>query len=247
MIDYNTYSLSTFQKIIFYSLTFAAALILSWLFYDNIHISIFIFLALQPLQSVYKNYLLEKRKSILLLQFKDLLYSLASLISVGRSIGQALEESVSYWQGTYSKNDYIIRELKYMSARMSESRESDIRVLEDFAQRSGLEDIKDFVAACRICKETGGNITKAITKTSDIIGDKINLERELKNIASQKRFEGRIVGLAPFVMIFGVKIMSPEYLIPLTDTFEGRIATTISLGLIVFSWMVIERMNRSEL
>ena len=247
MIDYCTYRLSTFQKIVFCSLAFAAALILGWLFYDNILTSLFIFLALQPLQNVYKNYLIEKRKSTLLFQFKDLLYSMSSLMSVGRSIGQALEESIDFWKGTYDEKDYIIIELKYMTGRMSESRESDIAVLEDFAGRTGLEDIKDFVSACRICKETGSNITKAISKTSDIIGDKISLEKELKNIASQKRFEGRIVGLAPFVMIFCVKTISPEYLLPLTCTFEGRIATTVSLVLIVFSWIVIERMNKCDL
>ena len=247
MTDYSTYRLSPFQKIIFNSLAFTAALILGWLFYDNPLTSLFIFLALQPLQKNFTNYLIEKRKNKLLLQFKDLLYSLSSLMSVGRSLGQAMEESVPFWKGTYGEDDYIILELNYMTGRMRESRESDVSVLEDFARRSALEDIKDFASACRICKETGSNITKTISKTSEIIGDKISLEKELKTLLAQKRFEGRIVGFAPFAMLLGMKIMSPQYLLPLTSTLQGMVITTMALGLMSCGWLLIERMNHIDL
>jgi len=184
---------------------------------------------------------------MLLLQFKDLLYYLSSSVSVGRSIRQALNEAIESLSGTYSHSDYIITELIYMTERMQRSNESDIAVLEDFASRTDLEDVKDFVSACKICKETGSNLTKAISKTTEMITDKISLERELKTIAAQKHFEGRIVGIAPFAMVLGMRIISPEYLVPLTGTFEGRLVSTISLALITSGWIIIERMNQIDL
>lgn len=246
LIDYNQLTLTFNQKIVFYLSTFTASLILGWLFYDNLLISLFIFLLLKPLIAYYKNYLIEKRKNILLLQFKDLLYSLSSMVSVGRSLGQALEESITFWKGTYDDNDYIIIELKHMVRRMRESRESDISVLEEFAYKSGLEDIKDFAVTCKICKETGADIVKAISNTAEIIGDKITIEKELQTAGAQKRFEGRVVALAPVIMILGIKIFSPEYLMSMTSTFEGRIITTIALILIFLSWTMIERMNKID-
>jgi len=246
LTDYNSFSLSSSQKILFYLVTFTVSLILSWLFYDNLFISSLFLPVLQPIQNIYKNHLIKKRKNTLLLQFKDLLYSLSSLVTVGRSVGQALEDSLEFMRGTYDDSDYIICELNYMTRLMSESRESDISVLEDFAERTSLDDIRDFAAACKICKETGSNMTKAISNTSNIIGDKISLEKELQTAVAQKKFEGRIVAIAPFVMIFTIKIFSPEYLKPLILTAEGRMISTLALVMIVVSWLLIERMNKIE-
>ena len=247
MIDYSVYSLTTFQKILFNFIVLNLSLVLSWTFYDSILFSLFCFLIIRPSQTLFRNYLQEKRQNTLLLQFKDLLYFLSSSITVGRSIGQALNEARESLKGTYKPSDYIMKELFYMTERMNQTNESDILVLEDFARRTALEDVKDFVSVCKICKETGGNLTKAIAKTTDMIADKISLERELKVIAAQKHFEGRIVGLAPFIMVLGMRIMSPEYLEPLTNTLEGRIVSTISLALIASGWIIIERMNQIDI
>ena len=58
-----------------------------------------------------KNWRIEKRRRELLIQFRDLLYSVASSVSVGRSMTQALEESLNFWNGMYDENDLIITDL----------------------------------------------------------------------------------------------------------------------------------------
>ena len=57
-----------------------------------------------------------------------------------------MEESVDFWKATYEENDYIMQELAYMNGRIEKSGEKDIDVLRDFARRSGLEDVDDFVS-----------------------------------------------------------------------------------------------------
>ena len=189
-----------------------------------------------------------KKKStarIFLEQFKDLLYSMSAAVSTGRSLGQAIEESAEFWQGTYGEKDYIMIEISGMVRKMKESNMPDVEVLRDFGDRSGIDDIKDLAMVCTTCKATGGDLSKALTDASDLIGDKITLEKELKSITAQKRFEGRIVSLAPFLLILVIRISSPSYLQPLYS--NGRLISTIALALIICGWILIERVNSIEI
>lgn len=247
-MNYKNAELSIYEKGVLLVGVALTGLISGWLFYDSLVVGaaagVIIFYSVR---SPYIKNLTEKRQSVLLLQFRDLLYSVSTAVSAGRSLGQALEESVDFWQGTYDERDYIIIELKDMVRKMRESNMSDIDVLEDLAERSGLEDIRDLVMVCDTCKKAGGDFVRALNKSADMIGDKITLERELKTMMAQKKFEGRVVSAAPFVLIFAIKILSPSYLLPLTATGAGRITATAALAMIGAGGLLIERVNNIEI
>ena len=124
---------------------------------------------------------------------------------------------------------------------------SDLDVLEDFSRRSGLKDIEDMVMVCRVCKKQGGNLQEALINCNNIIGDKISLEKELKTVMAQKKFEGRVVAIAPFLLMTFIKIISPGYVKPLIDVAAGRLLSTISLILIAAAWITRERVNSIEI
>ena len=246
-MDYRILKLTVYEKILFRLFAVSTGILLGWIFYDNLIPGTVIGILLTFSENRYKEVLIAKRKEILLMQFKDLLYSLSSAVTTGRSLGQAIEESIKFWQGTYDENDYIIKELKLMSKKMKESNISDIDAFRDFAERSDLEDIRDFMMICKTCKATGADFKAAIDRGSEIIENKINIERELKSITAQKKFEGKIVALAPMVIILAIKLLSPSYMIPLYETGAGKIVSTISLALAASGFIAIERVNRIEI
>ncbi len=245
-MDYKKMDLSLSELLLFYSLIITFGSIVGWLFYDSALVSAAVICLSVYFKTPYKNYLKIKRQEELLMQFKDLLYSMSSSISVGRSIGQALIESRIFWKNTYSDSDYIMIELLEMEKKMCQSKITDIEVLEDFEKRSGLSDVSDMVLVCKTCKRTGGNMTEALTKCSNIISDKITLQRELKALLYQKKFEGRIVALSPFVIVLVIRLASPSYFLPMIETKIGIIISTISLVMIISGWVYIERVNSIE-
>lgn len=247
LMNYETSELSLKEKAIFRIAVLVLGIIAGWLFYDKAAMGLVIGAALFPLEREYRKSVMEKRKNELLLQFKDLLYSLSSSVSTGRSIGQGLEESIDFCLGTYGEDDYIIRELKTMVKKMKESNVSEMEVLKDFSERSNLEDVRDFVMVCEICKKLGGDLPKALDKGAEIIGDKITLERELKTLMAQKKLESRIIALAPFILILAIKLLSPSYLEPLAVTSSGKVISSIALTMITAGWVCIERVNRIEI
>ena len=163
-MDYRILKLTAYEKIVFRLSAVGAGILLGWIFYDNLIPGIIIGILLTFSENKYKEFLIAKRKETLLMQFKDLLYSLSSAVSTGRSLGQAIDESINFWRGTYDENDYIIKELKLMSKKMRESNISDIDAFKDFAERSDLDDVRDFMMVCKTCKETGADFTAAIDR-----------------------------------------------------------------------------------
>lgn len=245
-MNYEELELNPRENYIFLCVMGVLGLVIGWLFYDSLPFGILVGICLFSLKGEYIKFLKLKRKEELLLQFKDLLYSLSTAVATGRSIRQGLIDSATFWQGTYDEDDYIMVELREMTAKMEQSNIQDIAVLNDFAKRSGIKDIEDMVMVCTTCKKSGGNLSLALEKCSNIIGDKIDMDRELQVVMSQKKFEGRIVAIAPFLLLLLIKLISPEYLQPLTQTSTGRIVSTISLILIFSAWIIIERVNDFE-
>ena len=217
------------------------------LFYDSPAAGILLTTAMMIFFPVYKKSLIEKKRGQRLIQFRDFLYSVSSSIMAGRNMGQAIEEAIDFWKSTYSPDDYIMIELRLMTAQMKEGNEKDVTVLKEFAVRSGLEDAADFAAVYESCRITGGNLPAAINRATNIIGDKITLERELKTLMAQKVFESRIVMAAPFAIVLLLRIISPEYLAPMTSTGEGRLVMTAALVLMAAAIVMMERINNIEI
>ena len=216
------------------------------LYFDSILAGAIICIGLSLAYPAYKDMMDKKKKKELLLQFKDLLYSISASMTLGRNMRQAMEESLSFWKNIYDENDEIVKEVRHMIKEMDETGETDVNVLRNFALRSGLPDVMDFVNVYESCKSTGGNMPKAISRATDVIGDKISMEKELDLALTEKRAEGRIVGMAPFVLVLGMRLLSPEYLDPVYKSAGGTVISAMSLGLTVLALLLTERINRIE-
>lgn len=245
--DYGKWVLSIKEVLVLLLLVLTGGTAAGWLFFGNVTVGAAAGVLCLVFLPKYKNWRIEKRRRELLIQFRDLLYSVASSVSVGRSMTQALEESLNFWNGMYDENDLIIMEVKAMLQRIKNSNEKDVDVLKDFAQRSGLPDVADFVSVYECCKSSGANLVQAINRAAAIIGDRIALERELHTMMAQKQFESRIVMAAPFLLLLFLKILSPEYLLPLTASEEGRAISLMALGLTGAACLMMERVNQVEI
>ncbi len=244
--DYGKWDLSIKEILFLLLLILAGGMLVGWLFFDSAAVGIAAGAVCLVFLPRYQAWQIEKRRGVLRVQFRDLLYSVSSSISVGRNLAQALEESLVFWKNLYHEDDLIVREVKGMLQRISESNEKDVDVLKDFAQRSGLSEVMDFAGVYENCKTSGADLIQAVNRASSVIGDRITLERELHFILAQKQFECRIVMASPFLLLLFLKIFSPEYLLPLQKTMEGRCISLFALGLIGAASLMLERGMKIE-
>ena len=142
---------------------------------------------------------------------------------------EALYEAEQSMRLIYKEDSLIVLELAYMVKRLKEYRESEEEILKDFASRTHIEDISNFVDIYLTCRETGGDLIKVLTKASEIIMDKIAIEKEIHTITVQKQFEAKILTAIPFLILIFLQLVSPDYLSAMYEGLQGRLLMTIAL------------------
>lgn len=243
---YSVYELNRSEKMKFLSFCGLGLMGASFLFYHSFFLALLVSLLAFPGLKPYSSYLAEKRRRELKEQFRDVLYSVSASFSAGRQMPEALCEAERNIRLIFGEDSLIAAELSYMVKRLNEYRESEEEILKDFAFRTNIEDISDFVNIYLTCRETGGDLIRVLSKASEIIMDKISIEKEIRTITAQKRFEAKILTAIPFVIILFLQLASPDYLSPMYEDIKGRIMMTAALGGIGFAYFLSMKLTRIE-
>ncbi|MGI6721945.1 MAG: type II secretion system F family protein [Anaerovoracaceae bacterium] len=188
----------------------------------------------------------EKRRALLLTQFKDLLYSMSASIATGRMMSAALEEGLENLKLIYDEDTPLVRELKYIVRSVGENRGHEQELLADFARRSGCEDIRNFVDVYAACRQTGGNMERVIAEATEVLTEKMTIEREIKALTSQKKFEGNIIITMPIAVVMLLNVVSPDYLQVMYQTLAGRLVMTLALAVMAAAYILMIRLTRIE-
>ena len=193
-----------------------------------------------------KEQFIKKRKEKLLLEFKDFLRILKTFLEASYSVENAFALSVKELTMLHGKDAMIVREIKSIVAQLKLNKPIDV-VFKKFADKTHIEDIIDFSEVFIISKLHGGNISKIIGNTINVINDKIEVKIEIDTVTASKRFEQKLMNLLPFLIIIYMNISSSEFLRPLYTTLNGRILMTFALVVYYFSTRISKKILEIEI
>jgi tight adherence protein B len=240
LIDYNIYTMSKSERMV--NIIIAAAVLfgIGYVFYKNPILSAILMLLAFKWPKMRTKQIIEKRKRDLTVQFKDMLYSLSSSLSAGRSVESALKESLNDLRIVYpDENAYIILETAYI-VRGLEMNETVEDMFEQFAERAHIEDIENFTDIFRTCKRTGGDIVQVIRSTSQTIGEKIEIQQEIATMISGKKFEFKALMVMPVFLILILTYTAGDYMAPVFDASRvvGPAVMTVAIALFGIAYFV---------
>jgi tight adherence protein B len=113
--------------------------------------------------------------------------------------------------------------------------------------RVDILDVKFFVTAILIQRETGGNLAEIIDKIAYVIRERFRVQGQLKIFTAQARLSGFILSLLPIGVAVIVGIMNPEYLKPLWFEKTGRIMIAIAVTLQILGMLAIRKIIRIKI
>lgn len=247
MIILNDYEFNKKEKKIFYSMLFMFGIIFSMLFYRNVFFSITIIPFSNRIKIFIKKEIIKRRKREYLEQFKDFLFMISTSIGTGRSIMNAIAETMPGLEEIYGKDGILLLELRKVYERMLIGGERDVDVLMDMGVKSGLEDVMDFVTIYSICKTTGASLIIALNKAASVIIDKMTIEREISELVMRKEKEGLIILIMPVVVILFLNLCAPDYIAPMYESVAGRILMTIIIATHVAIFGMIQKIITVEI
>lgn len=237
--DYNVYIPSLKEKILWFIIGFIVSGTVLYLFYERIYISIpaalvcgLIFIKMRNKQVI------EKRRKKLNIQFRGLLDTLATSIGAGKNMYDAFTLAVTDLTVQYTEEADIVKEVKTICLGLNNNIQVEDLLL-NFADRSGVEDIRNFANVFATCYKKGGNIKDVIKNTASIIGDKIEIQMELETMVSGQKNDQNIMLVMPVVFIIVMKTMGGD-LIDLSSPV-GLLSVTISLLIFIAAYFVSKK------
>ena len=161
------------------------------------------------------------------LQFREGLQGISSALSAGYSIENAFLQAEKELVLLYGEEAVLVKEFQRIEKKLELNCPVE-EALFEFAGRWETEDILHFAQVFQTAKRTGGNLISITRSTSEKIGQKIEVKREIDTLISGKKMEGQIMNKIPLAMILYFWLCSPGFL----DCFyrgAGRLVSTVLL------------------
>ncbi len=211
------------------------------LFYKNVLLVVFIGIPVFLLGYIRLRRRWQDRKRWQMnLEFKEGLQGIAAALSAGYSIENAIGESRKDLEVLYGQDSILAQEFRKINTQLELNRSIEI-VFDEFAQKSGVEDIRSFAEVFRTARKSGGDLV-AITKlTADRIGEKIEVKREINTILAGKKMEGKVMNLVPLGIILYFWLCSPGFLDCLYTGLMGRGIMTVFLVIYLLAYGLNQR------
>ena len=107
-------------------------------------------------------------------------------------------------------------------------------------------DVRFFVTALLIQKETGGNLAEILDGLARVIRDRFRIYREVRVRTAQGRLTAGILIALPVFMMIVLMIMNPTYISPLFHDPKGMLALTVAGIMQVVGSLVIWKIIHIE-
>jgi tight adherence protein B len=111
----------------------------------------------------------------------------------------------------------------------------------EMADRVPSADLHFLVTAILVQRETGGDLTEILDRTSHVIRERVRIQGEVQTYTAQGRLTGWILSLLPIVLLLLINIISPGYSHLLFDDATGEKMLYTGAILIMIGAVLISR------
>lgn len=203
--DYHVYSMSLADRMIAAGIGIGAGIAVGYTFFNSIFAAMLISMAGSAcIQKPFQEYKKKKRLKKLLLEFKDLLETLAASYSAGQTTAKAFADALNEMTDLYGEEADIVTELHMINAGLRHNYNIEDLLL-NFAARSGLDDVDSFANVFEVCNRKGGNLKHIVGETRNVINDKIEIEMEIQTMVASGKNELNIMMVMPFIIMFTMR------------------------------------------
>ena len=113
--------------------------------------------------------------------------------------------------------------------------------LRNLAYRVDCAEIKFFVVAVILQRETGGNLAEIIDNIAHIIRERFKFNDKIKVLSAEGKISAIILTVLPFIIFFIIRILNPGYI---NSLFEDPIGIKIVYGALILIGIGIYIMKR---
>ncbi len=104
-------------------------------------------------------------------------------------------------------------------------------------------DLKMFVTAVLVQRESGGNLGEVLANISDIMRERFALEGELETLTAESRLSARILAALPVLVFLGMFALNPSFMRPMLQQAAGQAMLALALVSVGLGYLVMVRIS----
>lgn len=232
---YDNYRLSKRECLLIGGKGIAILAVIAFLFYNSIYAVV----VGSPFLIFYfkkeKKDRIEARRQQIILEFKEVMYSIATALSAGYALENTFSVAKQDLQRLYPNGQsYLVPECNYIIHNLEVHRTVE-ELLSDLAERSNIAEIRQFAKVVSIAKRSGGNMIAIIRGSVKQISETMEVKREIAVLVASKALEQKIMTIMPFVIVAYLRLSNPGYLDILYGNVLGILIMSLALAVIAVS------------
>lgn len=188
----------------------------------------------------------EKRLKKLRTQFFDMLEAMSVAMRAGNPVLKALQSARKDLALIYSEDSDIIVELDLL-VRKFDNAVPLSKGFEDFAKRSGLEDIVSFASIYATIEGKSSRADEIVRETQQIISDKMTIEMEIETLMTAAKSEVYIMLAMPLVVLAVIGWVGAGFMDVIYTEPVGRLVATGGLIMFIISFALAMKFSNVEI
>lgn len=114
--------------------------------------------------------------------------------------------------------------------------------LRNLSDRIDSTDLRFFGMSVIIQRQTGGNLAEILENISSLIRERMKLLGRIRVLSAEGKMSAIVLVVLPFVIVFAMAMVNPNYLPTLLNDPIGNILMAVSLGMMLAGILVMKKM-----
>lgn len=172
-------------------------------------------------------------------QLPEAIDTMTNALRAGFSMSQAFDSVAKQGISPVSEEFEILLSQLKIGMKLEDA-------LDSMSDRVGSDDLLLVTTAITISRRTGGNVTEIFDRISETIRGRMKVERKVKSLTAQGRFQGLIISVLPFILGIIITIIKPGMMVPFLCSFTGIAAVVVMTLLIIAGWLMIRKIIKID-
>ena len=221
-------------------------ILLSWLYYDSFLAIPFLIPLIWFWHKERENVRREKGQELFRKMFREWILLLASSLTAGYSMENALVQSYQELCLMFPKGGIMQEELKMMLAKAGNNQRPEI-LFDELAEKYPYEEVQSFAEVFKAARISGGSLQTVIRGTAAQMAEIMDTRREIRTLLAARVYEQRIMSVMPAAVLLYIRLGSGEFLEGLYHNVTGVLVMSACLGIYGAAYLMGKRMVQFEI
>jgi tight adherence protein B len=176
---------------------------------------------------LYVHFRRKARQEKILAQLPGAFGLMARVIRAGHSVPQALQAVADSFQGPLAAEFSKCQKQQSLGIRPEVT-------FHEMAQRTGLLEVRLFVSALLIQRQSGGNLSEVLERLANLVRDRLRLRKHVRTLTAEGRLQGLTLLILPVLVFGALLVVNRKYAQVLLDhpSLLGATAAAMGVGML---------------